>query len=101
MTALYCIEKLEQKLLPKVNQLHFVGWADCGRNQCDRLVRQPNESKEKLFRRVKHNNPNRTIFCLNSHFLKKFLLTEDSFKILIVKTININLVVTYKINKFK
>lgn len=62
MTILSRLEKLEQKLQPKIKQVHFVGWADCAWNQCHGLVRQPNESKEQFFRRVRLNNPDRLIF---------------------------------------
>jgi hypothetical protein len=62
MTALSRLEKLEEKLLPKVKQVHFVGWADCQWKTCDGLVRQTNESKEQFFKRVRLNNPDRLIF---------------------------------------
>jgi hypothetical protein len=62
MTARSRIESLEQKLLLKVKQVHFVGWADCKWNTCDGLFRQPNESKEQFFKRVRLNNPERLIF---------------------------------------
>jgi hypothetical protein len=62
MTALSRLEKLEEKLLPKVKQVHFVGWADCEWKACDGLVRQTNESKEQFFKRVRLNNPDRLIF---------------------------------------
>jgi hypothetical protein len=62
MTALSRLEKLEQKLLPKVKQVHFVGWADCEWKECDGLVRHANESKEQFFKRVRLNNPDRLIF---------------------------------------
>ena len=62
MTALSRLEKLEEKLLLKVKQVHFVGWADCEWNKCDGLDRQPNETKEKFFKRVRLNNPERKIF---------------------------------------
>jgi hypothetical protein len=62
MTPLSRLEKLEQKLLPKVKQVHFVGWADCQWNKCDGLDRQSNETKEQFFKRVRLNNPDRKIF---------------------------------------
>jgi hypothetical protein len=62
MTARSRIKSLEQKLLLKVKQVHFVGWADCKWNTCDGLFRQPNESKEQFFKRVRLNNPERLIF---------------------------------------
>jgi len=62
MTALSRLEKLEEKLLPKVKQAHFVGWADCEWKECDGLVRHANESKEQFFKRVRLNNPDRKIF---------------------------------------
>jgi len=62
MTALSRLEKLEEKLLPKVKQAHFVGWADCKWKECDGLVRHANESKEQFFKRVRLNNPDRKIF---------------------------------------
>ena len=62
MTAISRLEKLEQKLLPKVKEVHFVGWSDCAWNECDGLARQSNETKEQFFKRVRQNNPNRLIF---------------------------------------
>ncbi len=62
MTALSRLEKLEQKLLRKVKEVHFVGWAGCEWNECDGLVRQTNESKKQFFKRVRLNNPDRLIF---------------------------------------
>jgi hypothetical protein len=62
MTTLSRLEKLEQKLLPKVKQVHFSGWADCEWKECDGLVRQSNESKELFFKRVRQNNPEKLIF---------------------------------------
>jgi hypothetical protein len=62
MTALSRLEKLEQKLLPKVKEVHFVGWADCAWNECEGLIRQPNESKELFFKRIRQNNPDRLMF---------------------------------------
>jgi len=62
VTALSRIEKLEQKLLPKVKQVHFVGWADCEWRECDGLIRQPDETKEQFFKRVRLNNSKREIF---------------------------------------
>jgi len=62
MTTLSRLEKLEEKLLPKAKQAHFIGWADCEWRACDGLVRQPNESKAQFFKRVRLNNPDRLIF---------------------------------------
>ncbi len=62
MTAISRLEKLEEKLLPKAKQVHFVGWADCQWNECDGLVRHPDETKEQFFKRVRLNNPQRNIF---------------------------------------
>ena len=62
MIALSRLEKLEQKLLPKMQQVHFFGWADCEWNECDGLVRQPNESKEQFCKRIRLNNPDKLIF---------------------------------------
>ncbi len=62
MTTLSRLEKLEEKLLPKVKEVHFVGWADCEWNECDGLVRQHDETKEQFFKRVRLNNPDRLIF---------------------------------------
>jgi hypothetical protein len=62
MTALTRIEKLEQKLLQRVKKVHFVGWADCAWKECDGLVRQPNESQENFFKRLRLNNPDKMIF---------------------------------------
>ncbi len=62
MTALSRLEKLEEKLLPKVKQVYFVGWANCEWNTCEGLVRQPNESKEQFFKRIRLSNQNKFIF---------------------------------------
>jgi hypothetical protein len=62
MTTLSRLEKLEEKLLPKVKQVHFVGWADCEWRECDGLFRRPDETKEQFFRRIKLNNPKKKVF---------------------------------------
>lgn len=62
MNALYRLEKIEGKLLPKVQKIHFIAWADCKWNQCEGLVRQSNESKEKFFKRIRLNKPDKLIY---------------------------------------
>jgi hypothetical protein len=65
VTTLSRFEKLEQTLMPKVKEVHFVGWADCEWKECDGLVRQPDESKEQFFKQVRLNNPDRLIFWVD------------------------------------
>jgi hypothetical protein len=55
------LSKIEATL-PAVVTVHFFGWADCAWNECDGLVRQPNESKELFFKRIRQNNPDRLMF---------------------------------------
>jgi hypothetical protein len=62
MTTLIRLEKLEKKLLNKVKQVHFIGWKDCAWSECDGLIRQPNESKEQFFNRVRLKSSDKIIF---------------------------------------
>jgi hypothetical protein len=62
MTLKTRLHKLTNKLKPEVQEVHFFGWADCAWNECDGLVRQPNESKELFFERVRQNDPDKLIF---------------------------------------
>ena len=62
MTMVSRLGRLEEKLLPKVREVHFVGWADCEWHECDGIVRQSNETEEQFFKRVRLNNPEGKIF---------------------------------------
>jgi len=62
MTFISRLERLEEKLQSKIQEVHFFGWADCKWNECDDLVRQPNESKEQFFKRIRLNNPDKLLF---------------------------------------
>jgi hypothetical protein len=62
MTFISRLGRLEEKLQPKIQEVHFFGWADCEWNECDDLVREPNESKEQFFKRIRLNNPDKLFF---------------------------------------
>jgi hypothetical protein len=62
MTFISRLGRLEEKLQTKIQEVHFIGWADCEWKECGGLVRQTNESKEQFFKRVRLNNPDKLIF---------------------------------------
>jgi hypothetical protein len=62
MTFISRLEKLEQKLQPKVKEVHFFGWADCEWNECDGLIRQVDETIEQFLKRIRLSNPKKLIF---------------------------------------
>jgi hypothetical protein len=62
MTIVSRLGRLEEKLLPKVREVHFVGWADCEWYECNGIVKQSNETEEQFFKRVRLSNPEGKIF---------------------------------------
>ena len=62
MTSISRLEKLEQKLQPKIKEVLFIGWADCEWNECDGLIRQVDETIEQFLKRIRLSNPEKLIF---------------------------------------
>jgi hypothetical protein len=62
MTSISRLEKLEQKLQPKIKEVLFIGWADCEWNECDGLIRQVDETIEQFLKRIRLGNPEILIF---------------------------------------
>lgn len=63
MTALSRLEKLEEKLIPKVKKTYFIGWGNCEWKKCEDLIRGEDESKEQFFNRVKRRYPKKIVHC--------------------------------------
>ena len=52
-----------EKNVPIVDEVHFMGWADCEWEEAEGLVRAKDESKESFFERVKAATNKKWIWC--------------------------------------
>ena len=62
MSLKYRLARIE-KDAPIVDEVHFLGWADCEWREAEGLVRAEDESKEAFFERVKCITDKKWIWC--------------------------------------
>ena len=60
MTLKNCLQKLSEKLAPKVAEEHYFGWADCTWSESEGLIKQDGESKEDFRIRI-YNAPKKVL----------------------------------------
>lgn len=52
-----------EKNAPGINEVHFMGWADCEWKVAEGLVRAEDESKERFFERVRGVTDKKWVWC--------------------------------------
>jgi hypothetical protein len=52
-----------EKFAPIVDEVHFMGWADCEWKEAEGLVRANDESKESFFDRVRAVTNKKWVWC--------------------------------------